>query len=154
MVMVMKSRKAFTLVELMIAAAVLTLIALGGISYVYHSKGLIAMNKLKRNALQVAETRLEKIRTADFLDIKPTEDSYKKAYLLLDNNIWKVSSVDSQDVVVLNERDYPVKTTVVFQDIDSSDGVDSYDYLDIAVSVKWNQNIDNEIILETFVFPK
>ena len=63
-----------TLVEVMIAAVVLMVIALAGGAFLYHGRANVAIQKNKRVALEVANSRLEDLRASAYDDIKPPTD--------------------------------------------------------------------------------
>ncbi len=143
-----------TLVEVMIAIVILTVMALGSAAFLYHSQVGIFYQGNKRVALEAANSRLEEIRASQYDDIKPTED-YDIHYLSPDLSgqvgDWTPADNDPGETKNINGRTLPIVTKVRYMDIDGEP--DSYDYIRITVSMGYRAGIDDTVTLETFCFP-
>lgn len=140
-----------TLVEVMIAIVILTIMALGSAAFLYHSRVGIFYQGNKRVALEAANSRLEEIRASQYDDVKPTGSDYNTHYLSGQVGNWVLADSDPGETKNINGRTLPIVTRVRYMDIDGEP--DSYDYIRITVSMGYRAGIDNTVTLETFCFP-
>lgn len=66
-----KTSKGFSIIEVVIAAGIVGVIAIGALLYVYYSRLHLVRQEYKRISLQFAVSRMEDIRQSDFDSIKP-----------------------------------------------------------------------------------
>jgi len=141
-----------TLVEVMIAIVILTVMALGSAAFLYHSQVGIFYQGNKRVALEAAGSRLEEIRASQYNDINDIMTSdYNTHYLSGQVGNWVLADSDPGETKNINGRTLPIVTRVRYMDIDGEP--DSYDYIRITVSMGYRAGIDNTVTLETFCFP-
>ena len=142
----------FTLVEVMVAIAILTVMALGSAAFLYHSRVGIFYQGNKRVALEAANSRLEEIRASQYNDINDimTNDYYIH-YLSGQVGNWALADSDPGETKNINGRTLPIVTKVRYMDIDG--GTDSYDYIWITVSTGYRADIEDTVTIETFCFP-
>ncbi len=142
-----------TLVEVMIAIVILTVMALGSAAFLYHSQVGIFYQGNKRVALEAANSRLEEIRASQYNDINDImPNDYAIHYLSPDlSGNWALTDNDPEETKNINGITLPIVTKVRYMDID--EGTDSYDYIRITVSMGYRAGIDDTVTLETFCFP-
>jgi len=63
------SKSGFSLVEIMVAVLILTVLALGGAAILYRAGGTVAIQNGKRAAISAANRRLEQLSTVPYADI-------------------------------------------------------------------------------------
>ncbi|MBN3037931.1 MAG: hypothetical protein JW869_00775 [Candidatus Omnitrophica bacterium] len=139
------------MIEIMLAMLLLLILALGGAAYIYHSIGYIGIMGTKRLALEVANSRLETMRTAGFDNIKPLSLDYDVHYIDHSSSAWAVSTADPDETVDIKGISLPITTTVQYVDEDPTDGIDSYDYLLASVSVGFRVNSSEQVTLTTYL---
>jgi prepilin-type N-terminal cleavage/methylation domain-containing protein len=120
-----KTRAAFTLVEVMLAALVLAVLAIGGAALMYRGRADMVRQQYKRAAIECANARLEVLtRGLPYATVAG----------------W-VGSPPPVDSVVLNGRpNYPMTTTV-------NNGPDNC--LAITVRVQYGPNSSDTVSLDT-----
>ncbi len=147
-------RQGGTLIEVAIGVLVLAILALGASMLYYQSWGSISVQRNRRAALVVASSRLEAMRAASYADIAPPTEDFNTYYVSASGSGWSVADSDPGEEVTINRFDYPILTTVAYTDADPSDGVSSYDYLTVRVSVGYRQaDASDRVVLETRVAP-
>lgn len=135
----------------MVAIAILTVMALGSVAFLYHSQVGIFYQGNKRVAGEAANSRLEEIRASQYDNIKPTENNYNIHYLSGQVGNWALADSDPGETKNINGRTLPIVTKVRYMDIDG--GTDSYDYIWITVSTGYRADIEDTVTIETFCFP-
>ena len=136
--------------EVMIAIAILTVMALGSVAFLYHSQVGISTHGNKRVALEAANSRLEEIRASQYDNIKPTENDYDIHYLSGQVGNWALTDDDPGETMNINGKTLPIVTKVRYMDID---GEPNSGYIWITVSTGYRAGIDDTVTLETFCFP-
>jgi len=144
-------RKGATLVEVMIASVVLVVMALGGAAFLFRSRGDVAVQRNKRAALEVANSRLEDLQASSYDDIKPLNQDYTSYYISRVGANWALASADPGETVLINNRLYPIAATVVYLDVDG--GGPSYDCVQATVSVGYRLGSGDAVRLQTFLAP-
>ena len=164
------SKTGATLIEVMIALIIIALVILGGGMFFFYGRVNIIREAHRRAALLVASQRLEELKAAAWDDIAPeagdTSDGYtfdpSFRYYLLGSGSWswiqpEVSENDppqeaEQAVTVDNLSDGEMLTEAQWRD-DGGEG-DSYDYLEITVTVEWSDSTTNTVSLTTLIAPR
>jgi len=139
-------------VEVIIAIVILTVMALGGVAFLYHSQVGISTHGNKRVALEAVNSRLEEIRASQYNDINDImTNDYDIHYLSGQVGNWVLADSDPGETKNINGITLPIVTKVRYMDIDGEP--DSYDYIRITVSMGYRAGIDDTVTLETFCFP-
>lgn len=136
-----------TLVEVMLACLLLTILVLAGGAYLYHSRATINIQRNKRAALESANRRMEALIASGYDEIKPSTQNYTRHYLSATGGVWRLTSNDPREVTPINGRNYSLRTTVQYVDIDG--GSSSYDVLRLSVEVDYRGGREAPIVLET-----
>jgi prepilin-type N-terminal cleavage/methylation domain-containing protein len=140
-----------TLIEVMVACVILSIIALGGAAYLYHARATDLAQRNKRVALEAVNSRLEDIRAAAYGDIKPQTQDYAVHYLKKAGSVWQHSSTNPAETATINGMPLPLTTTVQYMDIDG--GGASYDYVHVKVAAGYRVGQPDTVTLETYVAP-
>ena len=146
-----RSRAGGTLVEVMVSSLLLAIIAVGSGSYLAHARAQVLHARNQRVALEALNQQLERVRAADYDDIKPTALNYGALFLRRSGTNWVHSSSDPGDTVDLNGLTFPMQTTVQYLDVDG--GAASYDYVQVRVQAESRANATDPVFLETRVAP-
>ena len=141
-----------TLVEVLLAVAILAILAVGGTAYFYHSRAIIEQTRNRRVALEAAVGRIEALRQALYPSIAPETLDYTPRYLLPAGTTWQVLTADPGETVLVNGRAMPITTTVRYLDVEDAQS-DSYDYLYARVEVGYRVSGDERVVLETRISP-
>ena len=164
------NNKGTTLIEVMLALLIIALVILGGGMFFFYGRVNIMREAHRRAALLVASQRLEALKAANWDDIAPEAGEESGGYIfnplfryyLLYNPTWSwlqpaISEDDppedvKETVTVDNLPDGKRTTEAQWQDA-AADGIDSYDYLQITITVEWGDNITNRVSLTTRIAP-
>lgn len=157
------SENGFSLIEVLIALVILVIVILGGGLYFFYGRLGINREGYRRAALELASQRLEKLKAADYSKITPNPDDPDgfdpgyAPYYIVGGDDWNPQEDLAYDYVTVgNLTDQKMLTQAQYID---DDGVgDSYDYLKITVTVKWNiaewsDNTTNKVELVTLIAP-
>ena len=145
------SRAGTTLIELMTACLILSVMAVATGSYLYYARAQVAIQQDKRVALEVANSRLESVRAAAFTLVDPPSSNYTAYYLDFMTGAWRVGGTDPGETVIINGGSFPMTTTVQYMDADG--GSSSYDCLKVAVSVRYRKSTSDAVTLGTVKAP-
>lgn len=141
------SQSGATLVELVVAMLILSILAIAGAASMQLSRGMAAVQRDHRTALEVANGRLEDVREASFDAIRPTSMNYNTFYLSRTGAHWRVTSSDPDEKMLVNGRARPITTTVRYVDVDG--GAASYDALRVSVRLQYHGSTSSVVVLET-----
>jgi Tfp pilus assembly protein PilV len=149
------SESGATLVELVIALIIIALIILGGGMFFFYGRVNIIREAHRRAALLVASQRLEALKAATWDDIALYPPSYQTYYITYGSD-WEISPIEAKDteVAVDNLSDGEILTEAQWRDDDPSDGIDSYDYLKVTVTVEWTDSTTNTVSSTTLIAPR
>jgi len=143
-------RAGTTLVEVLVGALILAVLAVGTAGYLYHARSETAQGGDLRLSLEVANTRLEELRMADYHAIKPPTDDYNIHYLAKLGTNWNHNATDPGEMVVMDARDFSIVTTVQYLDLDG--GLSSYDYIAIMARAVHAADPARRVVLETYAY--
>ena len=144
-----RDRTGTSLVEVLIATFILTIMALGTTAYVYHAAARIGLERNRRVALEVATGRLEALRAAPYTDIAPATKNFSNYFLAARaGGGWNSNPSEN---VAINGRAYRIVTIVRYMDLDGSPS--SYDCVRIIVSVRYRPGSNEQIELATYIAP-
>lgn len=161
------SENGFSLIEVLIALFILVIVILGGGAYFFYGRLGINREGYRRAALELTGQRLEQLKAANYLEITPDAfDPLYDPYFIVWRSSWETLAELIEDPDNLNfSYDYVTvgnltnqKMLTQAQYIDDDGGSDSYDYLKITVTVKWNiaqwsDNTTNRVELVTLIAP-
>jgi len=146
------NKRGDTLVEVMMAILIISIVAVGGAAFLYYSSAEIAIDSNRRIALEIANARLEDLRAAGFGIISPEQD-FDVYYITGQGVNWLLSDNDPEEIVSVNNLDMPIVTTIQYVDDNEADMIDSYDYLNVSVIVGYRQNTGEAVTLNTYIAP-
>jgi type II secretory pathway pseudopilin PulG len=144
-----------TLVELVVALLIIALVILGGGMFFFYGRVNIIREAHRRAALLVASQRLEALKAAEWDDIALDPPSYD-LYYITNSGGWSINTSETKDtgVAVDNLSDGEMLTEAQWEDDDPGDGDDTYDYLQVTVTVEWSDNTTNTVNLTTLIAPQ
>lgn len=137
------------------ATVLLAVIAIAGGSYLYQSRAGVSIQRNKRIAFEIANSRIEDVRASNYDDVKPSPgNGFSIRYLTppaTPGNPWNVTASNPNETVNINGLSLPITTTVQYMDVDG--GSATRDYLRIVVNVGYRLNSAERVTLETFYAP-
>ena len=139
-------RAGTTLIEIMVAIILLTVIALSSSVCLRYSQSLNNVQRDHRLAMERANGRLDELRAATVTDISPTND-YAVYYLDRISGNWRISSANPGETFPLSGQPRPIITTIQYVDIDGSSN--SFDCLRINVRAQYGAKTGDVVMLET-----
>lgn len=142
------SRSGATLVEVLMACVILAVIAVGTAACLYLARGGTTVQRDHRSALELANSRLEEVRSAPYTSVARTNVlSYAVYYLDRIGGTWHMSAVDPGETVKVGATTRPMTTTAQFVDADG--GTASYDCIRVTVSIPYHTGTSESVKLET-----
>jgi len=144
------SESGVTLIEVMIALIIIALIILGGGMFFFYGRVNIIREAHRRAAVLVASQRVEALKAADWDDIALDPPSYQLYYITYSSG-WSINPSETKDtgVEVDNLSDGEMLTEAQWRDDDGAS--DSYDYLEVTVTVEWSDSTTNTVSLTTLI---
>jgi type II secretory pathway pseudopilin PulG len=138
-------------VEVVLSALILAILAVGGGAFLYHSRARIGIERNRRVALEIANSRLESLRASGFNVIKPSANDYTVRYLVWNGGAWVQSTTvpSPSETVVINNFNLPMQTAVQFV----NDGSAAYDYVRATVEVRYRVARSDTVGLTTLIGP-
>ncbi len=147
-----RPQRGTTLVEVLWAVILLTVLAIAAGTFVSLSSGMMAVSRNQRTAVEIANSRLEDLRSAGFNSIKPPTQSYAVFYVRpRAGGGWDHFSSDPGETVRMLGWDYPIFTTIQYVDIDG--GAPSYDVVQVNVAVRYRVQEPNTVRLWAYLGP-
>ena len=142
-----------TLVEVIVACVILMVMAIAGATSLYLSRGSINVQRNKRLAVEIANSRLELLRGTNYWSITNLfgVTDYSVHYLSRVGATWQRSVTDPGEKVAVGPLSMPITTTAQYQDMDG--GSSSYDCLRLTVTVGYRLNPPERVTLETLWAP-
>ena len=144
-------RSGTTLVEVLVSCLILAVIAVGTGACLSLSRTDASVQRNRRTAMELANSRMEELRSALYSDLVPPAANYDTCFLDFMTGAWRVSATDQGETVTLGGRSRPIVTTVQFMDADG--GSASYDCLRISVSVQYRDAVKDTVTLQTVRSP-
>lgn len=115
------SNRGATLVEVLIAGLILTVLALGSAGYVYYSRLTIGVQRDKRAAIEMAHTRLEALRAAPAAGIASSANGDYTLYYVADTGgSWGRYASDPGETWNCNGMNRSIVTSVRKIDLDGA----------------------------------
>lgn len=157
------SKSGTTLIELMIALIIIALIIIGGGMFFFYGRVNIIREAHRRAALLVASQRLEELKAANYSEITPDPEEefhpkYNPYYIVWneEESQWELleslSDPSYDYVTVDNLANQKMLTEAQYRDDD--DAGDTYDYLEVTVTVEWHDSTANTVSLTTLIAPR
>jgi Tfp pilus assembly protein PilV len=145
------SRAGTSLVEVMVGCVILAVLALASGASLQYARSNSVVQRDRRTALELANSRLEDIRASAYNDVKPSAQNYTVYYLRRSGASWVVSAGGTNETVQVNNQVRSLVTTVQYVDVDGSSA--SYDALRLKASVQYGSSADAWVELETLRGP-
>ena len=142
------AKRGGTLVETMVACVLLAVLAIAGVSALYQTGSGLAIQKQRRIALGLANSRLEELRSAPYAALT--------ALIALNYNTNAIRKTSGQfvlgsgETVSMSGKLMPVTTTLQYADADG--GSASYDMLRLTASVQY-RSAGDVVTLQTLRSP-
>jgi len=108
-------RRGALLVEVMLAVLVLAVLVIGGSAFMFHSRATIAEQARKRQALDLANGRLEDIRATVPATLTNVVAKGFVGWLGKTGGVWRSATARFADDVVQNGLTYGVETAVDYR---------------------------------------
>ena len=148
------NNKGTTLIEVMLALLIIALVILGGGMFFFYGRVNIMREAHRRAALLVASQRLEALKAANWGDIALSPLSDEPYYITYsESSGWFLNLSETKETVTVDNLPDGKRTTEAQWQDAAADGIDSYDYLQITITVEWSDNITNRVSLTTRVGP-
>jgi len=125
---------------------------LGGGMFFFYGRVNIIREAHRRAALLVASQRLEELKAADWDDIVLDPPSYDLYYITYGSG-WSINTSETKDTGVQMDNLSDGEMLTEAQWTDDGDEGDSYDYLEITVTVEWSGSTTNTVNLTTLIAP-
>jgi hypothetical protein len=138
-----------TLVEVLLAALLLTTLILAGASFLYQSRTTVGVQRNRRMAIAFASSRLEDLRASRYGEITPQFG--ERDFIARNGTNWVHSESDPGEVARINGIGMPTATVVEYLDIEK-DG-NSRDAVRIRTSVNYRLGTDARVEFETIRSP-
>lgn len=144
------TRAGSTLVEVLIAAMILSIVVMGTSAQMYYARFIQTRQLAKRTAIEAATARLEELRTEGFDRLAAViPQDYATHYLTQAGGAWSAHDVDPGEQCAGNGQTLALVTTARFADIDG--GAPSFDYLELSVRVPVNASGSDSVSLQTWL---
>ena len=141
-------RRGSTLVEVAIACVVLAVIAVGTAACLSLARGQASIQRDRRMAMEIANSRLEDIRCAAYSDLANGTLNYNVYYLDKITGTWRLSTSDQGETVAINNRRRAMTTTAQYNPADGD-----YDCLLVSASVQYGNGPKDVVTLSTIKAP-
>ncbi|MCM8785456.1 MAG: prepilin-type N-terminal cleavage/methylation domain-containing protein [Candidatus Omnitrophica bacterium] len=129
----MKKNKGFSLIEIIVSILIILIGVFGTLTYFFYSQINLNLERHKRTALQIAQSRIEFLKTVNYNN--------------LENYIENGTNVNIDEIT-------GKRITLIENIIDTEDGDNVPDYKKITVKVIWHENKrNNEVNLQTIIAP-
>jgi Tfp pilus assembly protein PilV len=142
-----------TLIEVMVALIILTVLVLGVAAFIYYGRASVYAQRDRLAVLEIVTARLEQLRAepyTTFSDVLP--EDYAERWLRLSGGTWLIYNTRrTQNRLVNRSRRYRITTTVQYVDADG--GSSSYDMLKFTVGMRYRVGAADEIELTTYRAP-
>jgi len=128
-----------TLIEILLACLILTILAIAGATAIYQTGSGMAVQKNRRIALEVANSRLEVIRSQAYTNLtKLISLDYSIDPIRI--NASGAFQAGSGETVSIGGKSMSITTTIQYVDADA--GTATYDYLRVTASVQYRSASD------------
>jgi type II secretory pathway pseudopilin PulG len=139
-----------TLVETMVAAVILMVMAVAGGAFLYSGRAGIAFQRNRRAALEAAASRLEAVRASAYEDLR-LPPGWTNAFLSGGPGNWTMTSTDPGVTVTLNGFSAPAALQVAPLDVDGASP--AQDCILVTAAVGYRDGDPNRVTLRTIYAP-
>jgi len=119
---IIRSKNGFTLIESLVTILLLSIVLVGGMQLYINANRILALSKHKNMAMEIANSKLEFLKTENFLDIKG-------------------DNLNAENPKVVGGMTFQKNYTVVNQD---NTGDTIVDFKSVNMSVSWREAWMNE----------
>ncbi|MGC8976550.1 MAG: type IV pilus modification PilV family protein [Candidatus Ratteibacteria bacterium] len=129
----MRKNNGFSLIEIIVSVLIFTIGILGGLAYFFYSQTNLNLERHRRTAIELAQSRIEFLKTVSYSNLNNYNENGTNI------TIDEISG----------------KRMTIIEDIDDPDDVDTNpDYKKITVKITWYENKkNNEVVLQTIISP-
>ncbi len=153
-----KSNAGSSLVEVMIALLIVTVLVLGVAAFIYHGRASVYAQRDRLSVLEFVNGRMELLRAEPYTTVQPPTEDYQTYYLIRNSSgawVGPRSSVTREWITInsagAGRRRYRMTTTVRYIDVDG--GTASYDALEFTVAMRYRPGSTDEIAMSTYRAP-
>ena len=146
-----RARHGASLIEVLVACVLLAVMAVATSASLQYARSTAALQRNRRQALDLANSRLEHVRASAYTAVRPPALNTSLYYLRYTSGVWSVHASDPGESAQIAGRSRPMRTTVRYVDVDG--GGLTYDCLRVAVSVQYSQQTNSLVSLETVKAP-
>ena len=146
-------RGGFTLVEVMLALLILSILVIGGMTFVAHSSGTIAQQNNKRAAISAANRRMELVRSVPYTTFTDEwEVGSSPVYLEYNYQTDEFShfSENPWETVLINGKSRNILTKVRLVNSLTFSGLDPVQCVEIEVRVNSGANGTEDVVLLSY----
>ncbi len=129
----MRKNNGFSLIEIIVSVLIFTIGILGGLAYFFYSQTNLNLERHRRTAIELAQSRIEFLKTVSYSNLNNYNENGTNI------TIDEISG----------------KRMTIIEDIDDPDDADTNpDYKKITVKITWYENKkNNEVVLQTIISP-
>lgn len=139
-----KAKKGAGLIEATLAMVILSILVIGGASFVINASMRMNVSRDKIAALAKAESCLEQMKAADYNTLKQNIPlDYIDHYIKENSSSW---ILDAPSDPYDNANPVPM-----VRYIDKEGDFDSYDYLQVTIEVRYRSSTGETVKLETYI---
>lgn len=143
-----KNKAGFSLIEIMVSALLLSVLALGGASALYHTGAVIQNQEQKRMAVDQAMERLELVKRTRYSIMKPENFSPQIYYYVDDGDDLLEDDEVSMNAGIENQKKFEMVTTITRFPMMP----DATEYLQISVSVTYDL-AGQQVVVDSIIVP-
>jgi hypothetical protein len=145
-----------TLVEVMGALLILTVMALGVAAFIFYGRAGVYAQRDRLSVLELVNGRLETLCSAPYSEVTPPNNDFNTYFMrpkALVVGEWDFFASRPNETFAVNspQRRYPMTTTVRFIDVEEDNN--SYDALQFTVSMQYRLGSTDKIELSTYRAP-
>ena len=143
------SKHGSTLVEVMIALLLVTILVLGVASFIYYGRASVYAQGDRLAVLERVNQRLEWLRSEPYTSVQPPSENFSTYWMRRPTTGgWRFYTSRRTENVTVNTRQYPMTTTVQYVDVDG--GTPSFDALLFTVGMRYRTGSTDEMLISTY----
>jgi len=144
-----QGRHGSTLVEVMFALLISTVLVLGVAAFIYYGRASVYAQRDRLSVLERVNQRLEWLRSEPYTSVQPPAENFSTYWMRTPTvSGWRFYTSRRTQNVTVNTRRYRMETTVQYVDADG--GSPSYDALLFTVSMRYRTGSNDEITISTY----
>lgn len=142
-------RHGSTLIEVMIALLIVTVLVLGVAAFIYHGRASVYAQRDRLSALERVNQRLEWLRSEPYISVRPPAQNFSTYWMRAPTTAgWRFYTSRRRENIQVNTRRYLMTTTVQYVDVDG--GTPSFDAVLFTVSMRYRTGSTDEISISTY----